>query len=117
MDVTKLKIPEKTALFINESICPPLQSLYYLVRQVQKNGKINSYNFWKGKPSIKMHKDGQSKAIGNIRDLYELSLGDDIDNINEFYKTFETFLRFNIIIFSLSFIFQDMVDICQSVLC
>ena len=38
----------------------------YLVRQAQMHGKINSYNFWKGKLSIKMHKDGPSKAIGHI---------------------------------------------------
>ena len=66
LDVTKLKIPEKNALFINESICPALQYLHYLVRRAQKHRKIDSYNFWKGKLSIKMHKDGPSKAIGHI---------------------------------------------------
>ena len=86
-DVDKEKFqlpPEHPGLFINESLCRPLEFLFYKVRQASKSrGKAAlSYNLWKGKLTIKLN--GVEHTIDHIDDLIELGLASDDDRMSLF---------------------------------
>ena len=80
IDRAKYKIPEESrGLFINESLCKPVQFLFYKVRLALKSKKIDSFNMWKGKLSLKIQ--GNEHFISHIDDLIELNLADEGDQI------------------------------------
>ena len=62
----------KGEIYINESLCQPLQFLHWKVRCAFKGKKIDSYNLWKGKLSIKIK--NRDVNIGHIDDLINLEL-------------------------------------------
>ena len=72
--------PENKGIFINESLCRPLQFLAYKVRVALKAKKIESYNLWKGKLSIKI--SNQNYNISHIDDLIELNLAEEDDRLS-----------------------------------
>ena len=57
-----------------------MQFLAYKVRAALKAKKIESYNLWKGKLSIKMA--NQNYSISHIDDLIELNLADEDDRLS-----------------------------------
>ena len=76
-DKTKIGLPPKTQLFVNESLCRPLGYLYYHVRQAYERKKIASFNLWKGQISIKMTKESEPLNIDHYRDLINLELSEE----------------------------------------
>ena len=64
-------------IYINESLCRPMEFLAYKVRRAKKNGQIESYNIWKGRLSIKINDIKHS--ISHIDDLIILGLAEDDD--------------------------------------
>ena len=97
----KLKVLDKEGkfdikgdIYINESLCRPMQFLYWKVRCAYKGKKIDSYNLWKGKLSIKI-KDGVVN-IDHIEDLINLELMRTVLNI---FKINISCLRFFFLLF------------------
>ena len=87
----KLKVLKKESfnlkknIYINESLCRPMQFLNYKVRCAFREKKIASYNFWKGKLSLKLKKDNKEITISHIDDLININLAvaeDRLDFIN-----------------------------------
>ena len=74
----KLKT-ERPGVFINESLCRPMQFLAYKVRSALKAKNISSWNLWKGKLKIKL--DNQTHVISHIDDLIELNLATENDRL------------------------------------
>ena len=76
--------PDHPGLFINESLCRPLEFLFYKVRQASKaKGKnILSYNLWKGQLSITFN--GTDHKISHIDDLIDLGLATEDDRMSLF---------------------------------
>lgn len=60
------------SIYINESLCRPYQFLTYKARSAFKKKKISSYNFWKGKLTVKV--DNNEFVISHIDDLINLNL-------------------------------------------
>ena len=77
IDTTKCGLPAKHRLYINESLCPPMQYLCYLARQALKEKKIHNYNLWKGRLTVQLEEDGENFIIDHIDDLIELELASD----------------------------------------
>ena len=73
-------LPQDKGIFLNESLCRPMQFLAYKVRAALKAKKIDSYNLWKGKLSIKMA--NQNYNISHIDDLIELNLAEEDDRLS-----------------------------------
>ena len=69
-------------IYINESLCRPMQFLSYKVRQAFKAKRITSFNLWKGKLTIKMN--DQTILISHIEDLIELDLAAEEDRLSFF---------------------------------
>ena len=61
-------------LFINESLCPPMQFLHYLVRTAHKNKNIHAFNLWKGRLTVQVAEDGLKVPIRHIDDLIALEI-------------------------------------------
>ena len=80
IDRAKYGLDNNTSLFINESLCPPMQFLAYKVRQAKRGNKIVSYNLWKGKLSLKLVKDGPDTKIQHIQDLIDIGLATEEDS-------------------------------------
>ena len=84
----KLKSLDKTKhgldgnIYINESLCRPMAFLTYKVRTAKKNGKVESYNFWKGKLSLKLN--NRTYPISHINDLIDLDLAVEEDRLSFF---------------------------------
>ena len=70
-------------IFINESLCRPMQFLSFKVRKAYHAKKIKSYNLWKGKLSIKCN-DDKDYVISHIDDLIDLDLADEEDRLSLF---------------------------------
>ena len=81
-DVEKTKYGLQKNIFINESLCKPMQFLAFKVRKAYREKKISSFNLWKGKLSCKI--DEQNVNIDHIDDLIELNLADDEDKASFF---------------------------------
>ena len=69
-------------IYVNESLCRPLQFLLFKVRTAFKAKKITSYNIWKGKLSLKI--DEQQFFISHIDDLIDIGLADEDDRLSFF---------------------------------
>ena len=83
IDRTKYKLPtESKGLFINESLCRPMQFLAFKVRKAFSAKKINSWNLWKGKLSLKINE--KTSVISHIDDLIELNLATEEDRSSFF---------------------------------
>ena len=67
------------AVYINESLCKPMQFLAYKVRTALRQKKIASYNLWKGKLSVKI--ENRDYHISHIDDLIDLNLAEDEDKV------------------------------------
>ena len=83
LKLEKYGLGKNVRLFINESLCLPLQFLAYKVRQAYKHKVIQSYNIWKGRISLKLVKDGENIFITHIQDLIDINLATEEDR-NEF---------------------------------
>ena len=55
LDKAKHGLSEDANVFINESLCKPMNFLHYKVRLALKEEKIVSFKIWKGKLPIKMN--------------------------------------------------------------
>ena len=75
----KYNIPKQTNIYINESLCRPLQYLSFKIREAHKGKKIESYNIWKGKLSVKMN--GIDYPISHIQDLIDIGLAKEEDKL------------------------------------
>ena len=64
-------------VYINESLCRPMQFLFWKIRTAHKNKMIEKYNLWKGKLSVTI--GGIAHAIYHINDLIDLGLADVCD--------------------------------------
>ena len=73
-------------MYLNESLCKANKYLLWKVRLAYKAHLIYSYNFWKGKLSLKLTESSKSKLIGHITDLVELNMADEADYYEELYK-------------------------------
>ena len=83
IDRTKFKLPaESKGIFINESLCRPMQFLAYKVRKAYSAKKINSWNLWKGKLSLKINE--KTSVISHIDDLIVLNLATEEDRLSFF---------------------------------
>ena len=56
-----------------------MQFLAYKVRQAKKAKKIESYNLWKGKLTLKFEKKDKDTVIGHIQDLIDIGLANEDD--------------------------------------
>ena len=74
LDVEKHNFQPNTKIYINESLCPPMQYLCYLTRLAKKNKTIDSYNLWKGRLTVRMGGTEENIAIRHIEDLIELDI-------------------------------------------
>ena len=73
IDRLRYEIPVNShGIFINESLCKPMQFLSFKVRSAYKSKLIESYNFWKGKLSLKQ--TGNEHRISHVDDLIGLGL-------------------------------------------
>ena len=80
IDKSRYEIPiDSYGLFINESLCKPMQFLSYKVRSAYKSKDIESYNLWKGKLSLKLN--GSEHRISHIDDLIDLGLAVEEDRL------------------------------------
>lgn len=82
IDKVKYEIPNGSpGIFINESLCRPMQFLFFKVRQASKLMGRNglSYNLWKGKLTIKLNE--KDYAISHINDLIVLGLAEEDDRL------------------------------------
>ena len=77
IDMKKCGLPAKTRIYINESLCRPMQYLHYIARFVYKLQKIHDFNLWKGRLTIQMEDGGENHIINHIEDLIELGLASD----------------------------------------
>ena len=66
-DVDKAKYALQGNVFINESLCKPMQFLAFKVRNAYREKKIASFNLWKGKLTCKIEE--QDFKIGHIDDF------------------------------------------------
>ena len=87
LDKRKLGFDPETKIFLNESLCPPLRFLHFKVRKALKEEKINSFNLWKGKLTIKFMVNDTPIPVTHINDLLQYELASE-DDINEFFKYF-----------------------------
>ena len=78
-NVDKEKYGLSGEVYINESLCKPMQFLAYKVRSALRQKKISSYNLWKGKLSLKI--DDRDFKICHIDDLIDLNLAEDEDRV------------------------------------
>ena len=73
-DIDKGRYGITDKVYINESLCQPMSFLTWKVRSAKRDGKIDSYNYWKGKLTLKM---GNSEyQISHIEDLIFLGLAE-----------------------------------------
>ena len=79
-NINKAKYGLMNSIYINESLCRPMKFLSYKVRVARKEGKISSYNLWKGKLTVK--RDDDDFVISHIDDLIELNLADEADRLS-----------------------------------
>ena len=84
-DAVKHGFKADTKLYINESLCPTMQYLCYLVRTCKTEKTIDSYNLWKGRLTIKMGGSETPIPIRHIEDLIELELAGE-GHREKFYK-------------------------------
>ena len=79
-NVDKLKYGvEGKNLYINENLCPPMQFLHYKIRQAKKAKKIESFNVWKGKLTLKISQNEDDIPIRHIQDLIDIELAEEED--------------------------------------
>ena len=74
IDMTKCGLPANHKVYINESLCPPMQYLCFLARKAHKEKKISNYNLWRGRLSIQIEEDGDKIPIEHIQDLIDRGL-------------------------------------------
>ena len=80
IDKKKHQIPSQSpGLFINESLCRPMQFLEYKVRMAYKRKLIKSYNLWKGKLSLMLNE--KKHFISHIDDLIILNLAEEDERV------------------------------------
>ena len=72
-------------IFINESLCKPMGFMFFKVRQAHKGKKIEAFNLWKGKLSLKLN--GNEHFISHIDDLIEFDSAEE-DNRLLFLKLY-----------------------------
>ena len=77
----KLKV-NHNSIYINESLCCPMQFLSFKVRSTLKVKKIQSYNLWKSKLTLKCN--GNDFVISHIDDLIDLNLAKPEDHLSFF---------------------------------
>ena len=75
----KYRLEAGKKLYINESLCPPMQFVVYKVRCSLKEKKIHSFNLWKGRLSVKLYQDGRDLVINHIEDLIRAGLANEDD--------------------------------------
>ena len=80
LDQTKYGFDNR--IYINESLCRPMAFLAYKVRSAKKEGRIESYNIWKGKLSVTIN--SRKHSISHIDDLIDLSLANEEDRTSFF---------------------------------
>ena len=74
LDVKKHGFQPNTKIYVNESLCPPMQYLFYLTRLAASNKTIDSYNLWKGRLTVKLGGNDEKITIRHIEDLIELGI-------------------------------------------
>ena len=79
IDREKYSLEAGNSLYINESLCPPMQFLSYKARCLSKEKKIHSYNLWKGKLTFKLYPGGPEMSINHIDDLIRAGLATEED--------------------------------------
>ena len=70
-------------IYINESLCRPMNYLMWKVRIASKSKKIDKYNLWKGKLTVTVN--GMDHDISHIDNLIELELAESKDRV-DFFK-------------------------------
>ena len=79
-------------VYINESLCPPMQYLCFLARKAHKEKKISNYNLWRGRLSIQIEEDGDKIPIEHIQDLIDRGLAAE-DSRSKFLMWYGTNIR------------------------
>ena len=77
IDMTKCGLPAEHKVYINESLCPPMQYLFFLARKAYKDKKISNFNLWRGRLTIQLEEDGDKIPIEHIEDLISRGLADE----------------------------------------
>ena len=67
----KLKI--EGDIYLRESMCMQVKHLYYLCRKLKEIHKLDYYTFFNGSIRVKLEKDGDSKTIGHVSDLVNIT--------------------------------------------
>ena len=84
IDKTKYGLDQNTQIYFNESLCPKMNYLFYKVRCAWKDQKLNSYNLWKGRLTVKIEENDEQILITHINDLFKLNLANEDDIIHFF---------------------------------
>ena len=79
VDKAKYGLAQGKNLYINENLCPPMQFLSYKIREAKKAKKIETFNIWKGKLSIKIGPNDRDIPIRHIQDLIDINLASEDD--------------------------------------
>ena len=67
LNIERHGFPPNTKIYINESLCRPMQFLHYKVRLAAKSKKIDSYNLWKGKLTTKFTADDRASHMNTYQ--------------------------------------------------
>ena len=84
IDRKKYNLEQDKKLYINESLCRPMQYLSYKVRCAYKAKKIVSFNMWKGKLTLKVDNEGEDISISHVQDLIDIGLACEDDKLSFF---------------------------------
>ena len=69
LDANSLTIPEKSRVYINESLCPSYKNLWWKCKTLWKAGKITKFFTSNGTIRIKTNQLGNSVPITHVSDL------------------------------------------------
>ena len=75
-----LGLPEKTKLYINESLCPYYRGLWNKCKWLKTNKHINSFYTISGIVKIKVTETSRARSITHVNDLVEMFPAIDFDN-------------------------------------
>ena len=72
VDKTKLKFPEETRIFINDSLCPYYRGIYGKCKKLYQLKNIFSFWSYNGIIRIKLEENGKMISITHDEDLFKL---------------------------------------------
>jgi hypothetical protein len=69
----KFGIVNERKIFLNESMCFPVKSLFFYCRMLKQRGKLHYYTFFNGNLKVQMEDGGDKVTIGHVLDLVNLT--------------------------------------------